>query len=324
MTRPTIAYGSSGSFVEEVQACLEIPVDGDFGQQTERAVMTFQTAQRLESDGVVGPNTWAAFESVYDLPPYPPPLLPPIFGEVEEEICELAMNSAIAVYAWRDRGQAPPGYIQGMAIAYAEVVRKWLAGDSSATEMGKADTGNSELDALAWYADMFDELEMDNSRDGLDTLRHLFVLMLGLGMRESSGKHCEGRDMSADWTEHDTAEAGLFQMSWNMKSSSSEMQKLFDQFDQATLAYGHIRVFERGVECSASSWQCYGIKGQEEGYRYQQLAKDKPQFAVETAAVGLRNRRGHWGPINRFEAEIVPEADDMLIAVQALVAPAMV
>lgn len=32
---------------------------------------------------------------------------------------------------------------------------------------------------------------------GTDTLRQLFVLLIGLGMRESSGQYCEGRDRSA-------------------------------------------------------------------------------------------------------------------------------
>jgi len=322
MTRPTIAYGSTGSLVEEVQTCLALDVDGDFGQQTERAVMAFQTEQGLESDGVVGPVTWATLESIYELPPYPPPLPPPMPEELEQQISAIAIASPVADYPWRDRGVAPPGYIQGMAVAYATVVLKWLSGDSGPTEMARAASDDAETDALAWYADVFDDYDMDNSRDGLDTLRHLFVLLLGLGMRESSGQHCCGRDMSADNVEPDTCEAGLFQMSWNMRSASDQMQILFDQFDQASLAQGYIRIFERGVICSGSDWQCYG-KGTS-GYRYQQLAKDKPQFAVETAAIGLRNRRQHWGPINRFEAEVLPEADELFAEVQALVAPAMV
>jgi hypothetical protein len=55
------------------------------------------------------------------------------------------------------------------------------------------------------------ELGMDNSADGVDTLRHLFALQLGLGMRESSGQYCCGRDMSADNVSAETCEAGLFQ-----------------------------------------------------------------------------------------------------------------
>jgi hypothetical protein len=51
---------------------------------------------------------------------------------------------------------------------------------------------------------------MANDRDGPETLRPLFALMLGHGMRESSGRYCEGRDRSAENVASDTAEAGLF------------------------------------------------------------------------------------------------------------------
>ena len=53
---------------------------------------------------------------------------------------------------------------------------------------------------------------MDNDAAGVDTVRHLFVLLIGLGMRESSGKYCEGRDKSASNRSAETAEAGLFQL----------------------------------------------------------------------------------------------------------------
>jgi len=39
---------------------------------------------------------------------------------------------------------------------------------------------------------------------------------MGLGMRESSGRYCEGRDRNANNVTSDTAEAGLFQMSWDI------------------------------------------------------------------------------------------------------------
>lgn len=35
---------------------------------------------------------------------------------------------------------------------------------------------------------------------GVATLRHVFVLLFGLGMRESSGRYCEGRDRSVSNT----------------------------------------------------------------------------------------------------------------------------
>jgi hypothetical protein len=206
-----------------------------------------------------------------------------------------------------------------MALSYATVVRNFIAGDSSAIEMAIANTGEPDTDALAWYAGVFADRGMNNSENGLDTLRHLYVLLMGLGMRESSGQHCCGMDRSADNYEHDTCEAGAWQMSWNMVSSSPEMQKLLDQFSSHhPCPQGLLQYFEKGVSCSGDDWECYGSKG-EPGLAYQELAKVCPQFAAETAAVGLRKRRQHWGPINRLEAEVRPEANDLFQAVQDLV-----
>jgi hypothetical protein len=225
------------------------------------------------------------------------------------------MLSPIAIYAWDDRGYAPPGYTKGIAVGFATVVQKWMVNDSATLEMAKANTHDSDVDALSWYADVFAELDMDNSQDGLDTLRHLFVLLMGLGMRESSGQHCCGRDMSADNVESETCEAGLFQMSWNASNASPEMDKLMDVYRSCPPQCA-LKIFEDGVECSSDDWSCYGSG---EGYDYQELAKSCPQFAVETAAIGLRVLRQHWGPINRYEVEVRPEADEMLQQVQDLV-----
>ena len=126
-------------------------------------------------------------------------------------IAALADNSDIAGYSWNDRGVAPKGYIRGMAVMFGRVYCKMNANRDAASEMATADSGDDSVDALTWYAPEFSQLGMDNSAPGVNVLRHLFVLLTGLGMRESSGRHCEGRDMDAGNTDADTAEAGLFQ-----------------------------------------------------------------------------------------------------------------
>jgi hypothetical protein len=64
--------------------------------------------------------------------------------------------------------------------------------------------------------------------------------------------------------------------------------------------------------------------GSGQGVMYQFLAKYSPAFCVMTAAIGLRTRRKHWGPVNRKEVELIEEANDYLLQVEALMVEAVV
>jgi hypothetical protein len=322
MGRPLLKYGSYGPDVLLVQECLRCkPLDSDFGSITEEAVEKFQEESGLSIDGVVGTDTWTALEQEFDLPPYPPPMFPTLTNHQIDTICEFADKSKIASYNWRDRGTAPVGYTRGMAIAWSTVYRKYLAGDSSAIEMAKADTYNDAKDAISWFRSNYNAIGMTNDEAGPDTLRHLFVMLMGLGMRESSGQHCEGRDQSADNTSSDTAEGGLFQQSANSLSASPEMQKLYDEYlagggldgSQALCA---LDIFAEDVSCSSSDWGCYGSG---KGFNFQTMCKHCPQFCVEVCAVGLRVLKDHWGPVKRKELELRTEADDLFRLIQRFV-----
>jgi hypothetical protein len=231
-----------------------------------------------------------------------------------DPITHIAAQSAIAQHNWPQRGVAPIGYMKGMALAYARVHCKLKAGEASAADMAKADTGDAAHDALAWYSAQFSALGMQNDVSGPVTLRHLFALLIGLGMRESSGKHCEGRDQSAENTTAATAEAGLFQTSFNARTASPLMPVLFA--DYLAKPAGFLEVFREGVQCSAASLQNFG-SGQ--GKEFQRLSKECPAFAAEYAAVGLRNIRKHWGPINTRKAEVLANTDAMLKKIQVAV-----
>jgi hypothetical protein len=232
-------------------------------------------------------------------------------------ISDGASSSAIASYKWANRGVAPAGYIKGMAVSYAKIYYDLGAGNANANavEMAKAVTADASKDALKHYEAVFQQAGMDNTKDGPDTLRHLFVLMLGLGMRESSGRYCEGRDRSANNITAETAEAGLFQTSFNARHASPLLPKLFTDFT-ANPAPSYLDVFKEGVHCKDAELENYGTG---DGRDFQKLSKDCPFFAVEFAAIGLRNIRRHWGPINRRDAEIRPDADAMFTEVQKLV-----
>ena len=237
----------------------------------------------------------------------------PVSSDVALNIAALADNSDIANYSWQGRGIAPKGYIRGMAVMFGRVYCKLNAGRDAASEMATADSGDASIDALTWYAAEFSQLGMDNSVAGVDVLRHLFVLLTGLGMRESSGKYCEGRDISAGNTGADTAEAGLFQVSHNSIGAHFLLAALFDQYKGST---DFRDIFEEGVTCSAASWQNWGAG---EGRDFQDLTKNSPAFAVEYAALALRKIRTHWGPINRKTAELRTECDELFKSVCAYI-----
>ena len=56
---PASSEAPAGDAVERLQSALKMPVDGEFGPETEAAVQRLQTRHGLTPDGVVGPATWA-------------------------------------------------------------------------------------------------------------------------------------------------------------------------------------------------------------------------------------------------------------------------
>ena len=316
--RPEVKLNDVGSVVSELQHLLGVTVDGEFGPETDAAVRAYQATHGLDVDGDVGDQTWAALLS--GKPATAAGIA--ITTDTVNRIMQLAGNSDLASHSWSGRGAAPPGYIKGMAVAYANVYAKWKKGDTAAAVMAAPNSGDGSHDALAWYDAHFAALGIGNgpeqAKNG-DVLRHLFVLLTGLGMRESSGRCCEGRDLSASNTTADTAEAGLFQQSWNSRFASPELPKLFAEY--STNPQGFYAVFSEGVAPHAGDLDDFGSG---EGAAFQALCKSCPAFAVECAAVGLRTIRTHWGPINRQEAELRPEADRLFRQIQDIVDAAVV
>jgi len=245
------------------------------------------------------------------------------FGDclnITAAVIDLAAGSACADYYWEDRGDAPLAYTRGMALVFAGAYCHLDRSDVALVATAK--TADTEHDALAWYDEIFSTLGMDNSIAGADTLRHAYTLLLGLGMRESSGEHCCGRDQSADNVTADTAEAGLFQTSYNSHIFSDELDTLYADWK---ISFGSaayrclLDVFSEDVYCSDADWENYGTG---EGVLFQDLEKRCPIFAAEYAAVMLRvsgGSLGHYGPLRRHDAEVRPECDAMFADVQALI-----
>jgi hypothetical protein len=315
--KPVLGLGDDGPYVRELQTDLnreneaDLTVDGDFGSKTDSAVRRYQASRGLEVDGIVGEQTWAALDS------HEPPLPPPpgaLTAEQQADIKSIVRVSEIFGYSWRDRGVAPAGYMYGMGLAFAQTYLKLLDQHPAAVEMASA-RRNSDKDALNIYHAEYAALGMSNEQNGPVTLRQLYALMLGHGMRESSGRHCEGRDMSADNVQSDTCEAGLFQTSYNAHSASApEFDELMAEYSTpANAPTCYLEAFAEDVSCSNSDWDNYGSGT---GYEFQKLCKSCPAFAVETCALTLRNLCNHYGPIMRLETELKREADDMFGSIQ--------
>ena len=309
---PKLKRGDSGPAVVDLQTLLGIEADGDFGDDTDAAVRAFQLRNNLFDDGIVGSHTWGVLLASSTMRPAAARLDATLGADTVEAIARLAAASPLIRQKWSG-SLAPRGYIKGMAVAFAQVYAKWKARDPAALVMAAGDGGKDQTDALSWYASEFRGLDMDNSVPGPATLRHLFVLLIGLGMRESGGKYNEGRDVTASNTDAETCEAGLFQMSWNARRASAEIPRLFALHARAQ-DDGLLSIFQEGVRARDTA-----NFGTGEGAAYQKLCKARPLFAVETAAVALRVLRKHFGPINRREAEIRPEADALLRKVQEVV-----
>ncbi|HEV7805864.1 MAG TPA: peptidoglycan-binding protein [Solirubrobacteraceae bacterium] len=69
---PTLRTGDERIAVRGLQRRLldagygagEIEIDGEFGPQTEAAVVAFQEASEIDVDGIVGPQTWEALNGL--------------------------------------------------------------------------------------------------------------------------------------------------------------------------------------------------------------------------------------------------------------------
>src|SRR5262249_52151217 len=139
-----------------------------------------------------------------------------------------------------------------MALVYARVYVKLKTGNAAALDMAKADTGDADVDALAWYASNFAAANMNNSLFGAATLRHLFVLLIGLGMRESSGNYCLGRHLSSTVSTAQDADAGLFQTTYASITASPLMMEVFVQYSMRPLGFEN--VFSEGARCRGSDF----------------------------------------------------------------------
>lgn len=201
-------------------------------------------------------------------------------------INEIVSASSCRDYKWKDRGRAPGGYVKGLAYVFAQKVCG-----------GVPPLGDESRDALKWF-------------EKPATLVNTYTLLLGLGMRESSGKYAEGWDKSGTHAKSDEYEAGLFQFSYNSIGASGSLRPLYAHY-QAHPELCLLPVFMEGATDPHRS-----VGGTGDAAVFQAFTKECPAFATEYAAILIRVLRKHFGPVNRKEAEFRDDCAEMFQKIQ--------
>lgn len=233
-----------------------------------------------------------------------------------------AFASPLLHYDWPDRGVAPHGYTKGMAVAFAETYRLLKTGDPAAVRASRDRANDAEHDVLDHYArELADAGASDTT--AVERLVSVYSVMMGLGPRESSGRHCCGPDTPKDRgpkghpvpTTPENAEAGLFQVSYDSIAGLAHRQALVDAYAGRQVL---LTEFGEGAHCDRpANWPAeVGVGAPAD---FQKQMKECPLFAALYSAMLLRERRGHWGPINRKHAEVRSDSVDLFDQVRAIV-----
>lgn len=265
--------------------------------------------------------------------PSPEVEVPQDTAAVVAKIKEIAEGSACSNYSWKERGRPQSkAYYTGVAVSLAKAICQPEREDVKAASVARKlpESVWDWSDALSLYNSNYKALGLNNDESGEETLINLYALIYGSGMRESSGKYCEGRDAKASNTSSETAEAGLYQFSYNVRtyyatqadlnagkltSNDPVMVNLYKKYKEDK-SKCLLDVYSKGFTCYDYNWKNWGTG---EGVVFQQLAKECPAFATELHAVTLRRNVRHFGPTKTKASEVRLECRQMLSKVRDLV-----
>lgn len=239
-----------------------------------------------------------------------PPINPNCLGQVlnsyqqsgHEKITNVPVGSKCAAYNWPERSKAPLAYLKGMALVYARAIC------NPNGIVANPSLGVKTKDALAFYG-----------KEGSN--RNTYTLLISMGMRESSGKHCIGKDKTAQNDDAETCEAGLFQSAFNARNPWKE-PKAHDELVALYKLYKEnkkkcfLDTFSQDITCSEKDWKNWG---EGEGVNFQKLSKECPAFAAEFAAISIRVNKGHYGSLEIGETEFNDDCAKMLDDVEKII-----
>ena len=181
----------------------------------------------------------------------------------------------------RSDSGASTAYVSGLALTFARAlcqpdrpdvkVISAAAGDPS-TARGKMDVGSTVYDG--WFKGQ----KMANDKDGVDLLRYTNMSLLALGLVESSGRYCVGRDLSENFTKAESAKSGLIQTSWGAHTFNPTLEPMFRNYQaQHDAARRTFEVFSHGISCAKHDADNFGDPNSD-GFRWQALTSNARPF----------------------------------------------
>lgn len=244
--------------------------------------------------------TMLLFSCTTDKPAPTKPVIEQEVTNVKQEIFNVVENSpGCTEYYWKNRGKAFKSYMNGMSLMYA----KQVCNNGSDFIKTKTITGRNSIqehkDALKYYGIEGSEL-------------NTYTFLIGLGMRESTGRYCAGRDRSASFTKSSSAEAGIFQMAYVARVFNEELKPLYLKFKNGELPC-ELETFKKNVTCKPYDSKTFGTG---EGADWQKLMKKCPAASAQWAAILIRSNYRHFGPIKRKEVEFRIQCKEMLKKVE--------
>ena len=180
--------------------------------------------------------------------------------------------------------------------------------------MAKA-VGGPDTDALKWLEQQFLAVGCATIPQASRSCGTFGYCSSGSGCGSAAGSTVKAATCRPRIQRRTLRRRAFSRQSGTRSHASAELPKLMMQYWENP--NGFLPTFNDGVEPSANDLACYGTGA---GAKYQWLARYAPAFACMTTAVGLRVLRKHWGPLNRREVTLNPDADVLLQGVQRLVA----
>lgn len=236
--------------------------------------------------------------------------LPTMANNVDTAMLTSVVNgSQCSKYAFGNRGPAPLGYLKGIVTSYARTLCYFNSPLTTYAATIGQPLGTDAQDALNHY-------NILHPWNGGERIKQTYTLLIGLGLRESSGQYGLGWDRSKL---KDTppiqptainSESGAFQVSFDNNSKMPASAGLYAQY-QAHPERCALDVFKEGSDAIVQDFV-----GSGPGYDFQHFMRYCPALQVDYAAAGIRVNRGQWGPLNRKEAEYYQPCEDMLSKVE--------